>query len=54
MIIEHDYWVRKLELHTLDCYGDLYSMEISGVITNGREVRSFSDSCKKCFYPTHG
>ena len=46
MTTEHDYWMHKLEEHTLDCYGyllDFNNLEISGRITNSKEVISLFD-----------
>ena len=49
MTTELDYWMQKLEEHTLDCYGylvDFNCLEISGQITNCRGVMSLFDFCK--------
>ena len=49
MTTELDYWMQKLEEHTLDCYGQLVHfniLEISGTITNCRGVISLFDFCK--------
>ena len=49
MTAELDYWMQKLEEHTVDCYGyleRLNNLEISGLITDCREVISLFDFCK--------
>ena len=49
MTNELNYWMQKLEEHTLDCYGYLVefnSLEISVPITNCRGVMSLFDFCK--------
>ena len=49
MTTELYYWMKKLEEHTLDCYGylvDFNSLEVSGPITNCGGVMSLFDFCK--------